>query len=545
MSNLINISIFLIGFVFFIGGISVWLIPTFKLGIFFLEWDFLRLKFNFYFNRILFSFILFLVTFRVLVFSTYYLNSELNFNYYYFVLLIFVGRMFRLNFRNSIFTMLLRWDLLGISRFFLVLFYNNWDRCRGAINTALTNRLGDYFIFVFFGLSVFRGYYFLRFRIFRSYISLLLLLTAFTKRAQFPFRSWLPKAIRAPTPVRSLVHSRTLVTAGLILLINFNNLVIQKDFISFVLIIGLFTIFFSSLASLVEEDLKKVVALRTLSQIGFSIVTLGLGLRFISFIHLVRHALFKRCLFIQVGYIIHCSFGQQDGRNYRNNGNLPNFIQLQILVTLFCLCGLIFSRGAVRKDFILELFFSNNYIMFFRLIFFVSVFLTFGYSFRLWKRFFLRFNKVINHYSSTVFINFLSLVLVIFSIRFLWWINFNLLNIPRLFLYVDFFGPLVFLFIIIFLSFLILKILFKELIYKFLVDYLAKNSIYKIKNLKFIDLFLNNINSKGYTLFLSSGIFKNYYLKRLNFNSVVVLIFIFFYNLLRDFSLIKIYVLHT
>lgn len=528
MSNLINISIFLIGFVFFIGGISVWLIPTFKLGIFFLEWDFLRLKFNFYFNRILFSFILFLVTFRVLVFSTYYLNSELNFNYYYFVLLIFVGRMFRLNFRNSIFTMLLRWDLLGISRFFLVLFYNNWDRCRGAINTALTNRLGDYFIFVFFGLSVFRGYYFLRFRIFRSYISLLLLLTAFTKRAQFPFRSWLPKAIRAPTPVRSLVHSRTLVTAGLILLINFNNLVIQKDFISFVLIIGLFTIFFSSLASLVEEDLKKVVALRTLSQIGFSIVTLGLGLRFISFIHLVRHALFKRCLFIQVGYIIHCSFGQQDGRNYRNNGNLPNFIQLQILVTLFCLCGLIFSRGTVRKDFILELFFSNNYIMFFRLIFFVSVFLTFGYSFRLWKRFFLRFNKVINHYSSTVFINFLSLILVIFSIRFLWWINFNLLNIPRLFLYVDFFGPLVFLFIIIFLSFLILKILFKELTYKFLVDYLAKNSIYKIKNLKFIDLFLNNINSKGYTLFLSSGIFKNYYLKRLNFNSVVVLIFIFF-----------------
>ena len=97
--------------------------------------------------------------------------------------------MFSLNFSNRIFTMLLRWDLLGISSFFLVLFYNNWDRCRGAINTALTNRLGDYFMFVFFGLSVFSGYYFLRFSMFSSYISLLLLLTAFTKRAQFPFRS--------------------------------------------------------------------------------------------------------------------------------------------------------------------------------------------------------------------------------------------------------------------------------------------------------------------------------------------------------------------
>lgn len=518
----------MICFIFIFGGFTVWLLPVFKLGIFLLEWDFLSLKFNFYFNSILFSFILFLVTFRVLVFRTYYLNRELNFNYYYFVLLIFVGSMFSLNFSNSIFTMLLSWDLLGISRFFLVLFYNNWDRCSGAINTALTNRLGDYFIFVFFGLSVFSGYYFLSFSIFSSYIALLLLLTAFTKRAQFPFSSWLPKAIRAPTPVRSLVHRRTLVTAGLILLINFNNLVLQKNFISFVLIIGLFTIFFSSLASLVEEDLKKVVALSTLSQIGFSMVTLGLGLSFISFIHLVRHALFKSCLFIQVGYIIHCSFGQQDGRNYSNNGNLPNFIQIQILVTLFCLCGLIFSRGAVRKDFILELFFSNNYILFFSLMFFVSVFLTFGYRYRLWKRFFLSFNKVINHYSSSVFMNFLSLALVVFSIIFLWWLNFNLLNVPRLFLYVDFFGPLVFLFIMIFLSFLVLKIFFKELVYKFLVDYLAKNSIYKIKNIKFIDLFLNNINSKGYSLFLGSGIFKNYYLKSLNFNSVVVLIFIFF-----------------
>lgn len=373
----------MISFLFFFRLLFVWSLPFIKIGVSLLEWDFLSLKFNFYFNSILFSFILLLVTLRVLVFSTYYLNSELNFNYYYFVLLIFVGRIFILNFRNSIFTILLSWDLLGISRFFLVLFYNNWDRCRGAINTALTNRLGDYFIFVFFRGSIFRGYYFLRFSIFRSYITLMLLLTAFTKRAQFPFSSWLPKAISAPTPVSSLVHRSTLVTAGLILLINFRNLVLQSSTISIILIIGIFTIFFSSITALVEEDLKKVVALRTLSQIGFSIVTLGLGLRFISFLHLVRHALFKSCLFIQVGYIIHCSIGQQDGRNYRNNGNLPNFIQLQLLVTLFCLCGLIFSRGAVRKDFILELFFSNRFIIFFRFIFFVAVFITFGYSYRL------------------------------------------------------------------------------------------------------------------------------------------------------------------
>jgi len=107
-------------------------------------------------------------------------------------------------------------------------------------------------------------------------------------------------------------------------------------------------------------------------------------------------------------------------------------------------------------------------------------------------------------------------------------LNFNILNVPSLFLYLDFFAPLTFLFIIIFLSFLLIKLLFKELTYKFLVDYLAKNSILKIKNFKFIDLFLNNINSKGFSFFSNSGLINNIYLKSLNFNSVVVLIFIIF-----------------
>uniref|UniRef100_A0A0N5BTP2 NADH:ubiquinone reductase (H(+)-translocating) n=1 Tax=Strongyloides papillosus TaxID=174720 RepID=A0A0N5BTP2_STREA len=141
--------------------------------------------------------------------------------------------------------------------------------------------------------------------------------------------------------------------------------------------------FFRSIAALVEADLKKVVALSTLSQIGFRVLTLGLGLNYIALVHLLRHALFKSCLFIQVGYLIHCSYGQQDSRNYNGMGNVPYFIQLQLLVTLFCLCGLFFTSGRVSKDLILELFFRNTYSMLFAMIFFVSVFLTFCYSYRL------------------------------------------------------------------------------------------------------------------------------------------------------------------
>ena len=511
-------------------------IPVIKLGLMLLEWDFLSFKFSFYFNRLLFSIILGLVTLRVLIFSTYYLDGELNFNYYYFVLLVFVGRIFMLNYSSRIFIILLSWDLLGISRFFLVLFYNNWDRNSGAINTALTNRIGDFFIFSFFRGSLFFGYYFLGFELLCGSIVLLLLLTSFTKSAQFPFRSWLPKAISAPTPVRSLVHSRTLVTAGLILLINFSKLILNGSVIILVLLVGIFTIFFSSISALVEEDIKKVVALSTLSQIGFSIVTLGLGISFVSFLHLVSHALFKSCLFIQVGYVIHSNFGQQDGRGYGNNGNLPIFIQLQLLVTLFCLCGLIFSSGIISKDLILELFFFNNYIIFFSLIFFISVFLTFGYRYRLWKRFFLSFRKVVLVYRRTFIINFLSLLLVIFSVVFIWWLSFNILLLPRLYLYMDFYVPLFYIILIIIFSYFIFKLLFKELVYKFLVDYLAKNVIYKLKNLKFMDNNLNKFGYMGFNFLGSLGIFFTNYIVSFKYNNLIILIF-FIFIFLWDFNL--------
>ena len=243
---------------------------------------------------------------------------------------------------------------MGISRFFLVLFYNNWDRCRGAMNTVLTNRLGDYFLFIFMCGFWFSGLRFLRL-ILRFGLGLgVLVLAGFTKRAQFPFRSWLPKAMSAPTPVSSLVHRRTLVTAGLVLVLNF-CLGLGNRFVSMVMVVGgLLTMVFSRLAALVEEDLKKVVALRTLSQIGFSFLAVGVGVGFVALLHLLRHALFKRCLFMQVGYIIHRLGGQQDGRGYGGLVGLSVLVQLQLLVTLFCLCGLLVSRGAGSKDWGLE-----------------------------------------------------------------------------------------------------------------------------------------------------------------------------------------------
>ena len=157
---------------------------------------------------------------------------------------------------------------------------------------------------MFFVFFVFSSLYFERVLVFSVRRSLLLLLAGFTKRAQFPFSGWLPKAMRAPTPVRALVHRSTLVTAGLILIINFVGLIIYFFLCVVIVIVGLLTMFFSRACALVEQDIKKVVALRTLSQMGFSMMTLGVGLYFVSLLHLVGHALFKSCLFIQVGVFI-------------------------------------------------------------------------------------------------------------------------------------------------------------------------------------------------------------------------------------------------
>nr|YP_003433730.1 NADH dehydrogenase subunit 5 [Trichostrongylus vitrinus]ACX85096.1 NADH dehydrogenase subunit 5 [Trichostrongylus vitrinus] len=523
-----NILIFLISVVFIFLLISVMFMPFMKVSMSLLEWDFLSLKLNLYFNSLLFSLVLGIVTLSVLMFSTYYLNNELNFNYYYFVLLIFVSSMFMLNFSNSIFSMLISWDLLGISSFFLVLFYNNWDSNSGAMNTALTNRVGgNFFLFTFFSGGLLYGYYFLSLEFLCNFVLVLLLLTSFTKSAQFPFSSWLPKAMSAPTPISSLVHSSTLVTAGLILLMNFNNIMLNNLMMNVVLIIGMFTMMFSSITALVEEDMKKVVALSTLSQMGFSMVTLGLGLSFVAFVHLVSHALFKSCLFMQVGYLIHSNNGQQDGRNYSYNGSLSVLIQLQLLITLFCLCGLMFSSGMMSKDLILEMFFMNNYFMLFGLMFFLTSFLTFCYSYRLWKGFFLSYNKVIKFFDSSVIMNFLSLVLVIMSVIFMWWLNFNLLLMPTMFLYIDLYVPLLYIMFLLLLIYLLFKFIVKELMYKFLVDYLVKNIIYKVKNMKFMDLSINKFGYYNFSLMNSMNYVLNYYMSVFKYNNLIFNVFNF------------------
>jgi NADH:ubiquinone oxidoreductase subunit 5 (subunit L)/multisubunit Na+/H+ antiporter MnhA subunit len=307
--------------------------------------------------------------------------GEIFYFYFLFLIFFFVLSMVFLVFRNSFFLVLVFWDFLGLRSFFLVNFYNNFDRINSSIITIFVGRLGDYFLFFFLIWGFF--YFFLENFIF------LVLVSGLTKRAQFPFIGWLPKAISAPTPVRALVHRSTLVTAGLFLFF-FLFFGIKRNNFFFCFFLGLFSFFFSSFLSVFEMDLKKIVALRTLSQIGLCFLSFSFGFYFLSFFHLLSHAFFKSLLFLQVGYFMYLNFGQQNLGLFFLNLEERSWVKFQLLLSLFNLCGIFFFNGIIRKHYIIEFIFSDYFGFFLVFIYFFSFFLTLFYSFKLFIFFFIK-----------------------------------------------------------------------------------------------------------------------------------------------------------
>lgn len=300
----------------------------------------------------------------------------------------------------------------------LVIYYQNYRSYNSGIVTVLCNRIGDIGLIIRIGLIVrVGGSCGIRF-IHLKVVVILIILAAITKSAQIPFSSWLPMAIAAPTPVSALVHSSTLVTAGVYLLIRFNSLLITINLSGFVLFFSVLTMFMSGLMANFEYDLKKVIALSTLRQLGLIIIILRLGLRIISMFHLLTHAIFKSLLFICAGIIIHLMNNNQDIRVY---GSLNEFIPFTIIrfyVANLSLCGVPFMAGFYSKDFIIEIVYINlvNYLLLFMIV--ISLAFTVSYSIRLFYYLYFREMKVnlfINIRENKI-INFSMIILVILRI---------------------------------------------------------------------------------------------------------------------------------
>lgn len=186
----------------------------------------------------------------------------------------------------------------------------------------------------------------------------------------------------APTPVSALVHSSTLVTAGVYLLVRFSPLIRNINCTIFI-IFSIMTIFISGLGANFEFDLKKIIALSTLRQLGLIMMILFLGYPILAFFHLLSHAFFKALLFLCAGLIIHNINNSQDIRDIGYVINIIPYSSRCFIVSRFSLCGLPFLSGFYSKDLILEIFSISNINFFYYLFFILSIIFTVSYSFRL------------------------------------------------------------------------------------------------------------------------------------------------------------------
>lgn len=205
-------------------------------------------------------------------------------------------------------------------------------------------------------------------------------LAAITKRAQIPFSAWLPAAMAAPTPISALVHSSTLVTAGVYLLIRFRDMLGVRLIL---LVVSVSTIFISGLGANFEIDLKKIIALSTLRQLGVIMISLSLGLTELAYFHLLTHALFKSLLFLCAGVFIH---GSQDNQDIRLLGGLIRgapFTGVCFLGCSLALCGFPFISGFYSKDTILEVYMGQGVNLGVYLAVMVATLFTVTYSVRL------------------------------------------------------------------------------------------------------------------------------------------------------------------
>ena len=281
---------------------------------------------------------------------------------------------------------ILGWDFLGLSSYCLIIFYNNESSNAAGIITFITNRLGDSGFII--GLIIITNFYswniidLINEKNLLYFIIILLLLRALTKRAQLPFSYWLPAAIAAPTPVSALVHSSTLVTAGVYLLLRFNLFFRNNNIRELLIIIRALTLFIASLNALFELDIKKIIAFSTLSQLSIIILIIAINKYELAFIHLSTHAIFKAILFIRAGIIIHNSNNWQDIRHIYLLNNIRPFITKIIILANLSLIGFPFLRGFYSKDIILEILYTTNN-SFIIIIFIISrTFITILYSLR-------------------------------------------------------------------------------------------------------------------------------------------------------------------
>nr|CAX68863.1 NADH dehydrogenase subunit 5 [Diplosoma listerianum] len=370
-----KMGMFFFSVFFWFGGLYM---MKYKTCYFFFKLGFLNLFFMFDFYSMIFFFLLIYIGGMIILYSNWYMITEKGKNIFIAYMCLFIFFMFILTTTQNLILLFIGWEGVGVMSFFLIgWWYGRSEATMNASQAMFYNRLGD-FCFLVLIINTFCDSFFFSSNIILSNINFFfIMLAVFAKSSQFFFHPWLPNAMEGPTPVSSLLHSSTMVVAGVYLLLRVNLL----SPLHFSLpIIGGLTMLFMGISSVYQSDIKKVIAYSTSSQLGFMIFTIFFVSGNMGFFLLFTHAFFKSLLFLVSGLFIHGNNNNQSMQNMymiKRSSSLGSFI---FSISAFSLMGLPFLSGFFSKDMIIENLWSSVFNSFIILLFVFGCIFTVIYS---------------------------------------------------------------------------------------------------------------------------------------------------------------------